>query len=226
LLAMTFLLPMIFTCLSVTSWCEHGALLTSAVVSTYCYWLGFSGMSSDPSSCNALSSSSGDTVHLVIGLLIAALTVTYAGYSLSTQNLMGDKPDEEKALKPNSDSKDVQNTDSADATTEADASKATSDANARSDDEEEEAAEGTDASDEEVKQTSRFHLFMACSAAYMAMLFTSWGVGDSADGQTAVPASYDINQENLWIKIVTQWITALLYIWTLVAPYMLKNREF
>jgi len=213
---------MLFTCLSVTAWCEHGALLASAVVTTYCYWLGFSGLSSDPSSCNSLNSGSHETVHLVIGLLIASLTVTYAGYNLSSQNLMGEKPDEEKALKPNSDSKDVQNKSAVSDGEQGSAETAETKQNSDDDAETEEEAES---SVDEVRQTTRFHLFMACSAAYMAMLFTSWGTGDSVS-PNAVPTSYDINVENVWIKIVTQWITAVLYTWTLVAPYAFPNREF
>jgi len=29
-----------------------------------------------------------------------------------------------------------------------------------------------------------------------------------------------------WILIVTQWLTFLLYLWSLIAPSVLKNRDF
>jgi len=217
LLSGTFLLPMLFTCLSVTSWCEHGALLTSAVVTTYCYWLGFSALSSDPSTCNTLSSHSNENLHLVLGLLIAALTVTYAGYSLSNQQLMGGELHEDKteSLEPDKDaekqSKDDKQVQEA--------------AKEKEQDEKAEAEEETaTASSEEAKVASKFHFFMACSACYMAMLLTSWGANEY-DAHSPTKA-YDIDTENMWIKVVTQWVTAVLYIWTLVAPYMFPDREF
>jgi len=215
---MTFLLPMIFTCISVTAWCEHGALLTSAVVTTYCYWLGYSALSSDPSSCNHLASN--DTVHLVLSLLIAAVSVTYAGYSSSMQDISGD---EEEALKPkDSGSSDAAATDSS-ATVPAKATDTVQQEKQAKEDEAEEAAEEvSEAAAGNVQQTSRFHIFMSCAACYMAMILTSWGAVEP-DGD---PISYDVSTENVWIKVVTQWVTAMVYIWTLAAPYLLPDREF
>jgi len=215
---MTFLLPMIFTCISVTAWCEHGALLASAVVTTYCYWLGYSALSSDPSSCNHLASN--DTVHLVLSLLIAAVSVTYAGYSSSMQDISGD---EEEALKPkDSGSSDAAATDSS-ATVPAKATDTVQQEKQAKEDEAEEAAEEvSEAAAGNVQQTSRFHIFMSCAACYMAMILTSWGAVEP-DGD---PISYDVSTENVWIKVVTQWVTAMVYIWTLAAPYLLPDREF
>jgi len=215
-LSTTFLLPMLFTCLSVTAWCEHGALLTSAVVTTYCYWLGFSSLSSDPSACNELMSNSNETLHLVIGLLIAALTVTYAGYSLSNQQLMGGELHDDKTEKlENPSNKDVEK----DAKPE---ESSTKQEKQEKEDEEEESADA-DVSSEDVKLATKFHIFMACSSCYMAMLLTSWGATVT---ETGAPTSYDISTENLWIKMVTQWFAGFLYTWTLVAPYMFPEREF
>jgi len=213
LLSATFLLPMLFTCLSVTSWCEHGALLTSAVVTAYCYWLGFSALSSDPSSCNMLMSNSNETLHLVIGLLIAALTVTYAGWSLSNTHIMGGELHEDKQEKldtPATDKKDLEK-------------QSDQHVQEQKDEAEEAAEEAENASAEDVKLATKFHIFMACSACYMAMLLTSWGATVT---ETGAPSSYDISTENLWIKTVTQWVAALLYTWTLVAPYMFPDRQF
>ena len=30
----------------------------------------------------------------------------------------------------------------------------------------------------------------------------------------------------MWVKVVTQWVTVALYVWTLVAPLVLPDREF
>jgi len=217
-LSTTFLLPMLFTCLSVTAWCEHGALLTSAVVAAYCYWLGFSALSSDPSACNALSSDSNETLHLVLGLIIASLTVTYAGYNLSNQQFMGGELQDEKEAKI---------VDSSSAKSDKDVEKQVQEDAAKKQEKEDEAQEqseeAVEASRDEVKLACKFHIFMACSGCYMAMLLTSWGATMTSTGS---PTSYDVSTENLWIKMVTQWAAALLYTWTLVAPYLFPDRSF
>jgi hypothetical protein len=30
----------------------------------------------------------------------------------------------------------------------------------------------------------------------------------------------------MWIKVVTSWVSNVLYIWTLVAPILFPNRDF
>lgn len=59
-----------------------GGLLPAAVVTAYCWWLCYSGISSDPSSCNTRGSQG--TAQLIIGILIAALSIAYAGWSTGT----------------------------------------------------------------------------------------------------------------------------------------------
>jgi hypothetical protein len=74
-------------------------------------------------------------------------------------------------------------------------------------------------------QASRFHFIMAAAAMYMAMILTNWSnfkVGVEGDEfQTS-----DFGEEAMWIKIVSQWITSLLYIWWLLAPLICKDRDF
>ncbi|KAG6972144.1 hypothetical protein JG687_00001624 [Phytophthora cactorum] len=50
---------------------------------------------------------------------------------------------------------------------------------------------------------------------YMAMVLTDW---DSADGS--------FNAVSMWVKIVAQWITILLFSWTLIAPKLFPDRDF
>ena len=62
-----------------------------------------------------------------------------------------------------------------------------------------------------------FHLLLALAGAYMAMAITNWG---NADG---VPVGSDggsttVGTESMWLKIVAQWLTMLLYLWSLWAP--------
>ncbi|KAK2151919.1 hypothetical protein LSH36_346g03001 [Paralvinella palmiformis] len=43
----------------------------------------------------------------------------------------------------------------------------------------------------------------------------------SSDLQT-----FGINEPSMWIKISSSWVCILLYLWTLIAPIVLKDREF
>ena len=39
-------------------------------------------------------------------------------------------------------------------------------------------------------------------------------------------ASYSSNDAAVWVKIVSSWLCAGLYVWTLVAPAVLTDRDF
>jgi len=62
-----------------------------------------------------------------------------------------------------------------------------------------------------------FHLIMISASMYQAMLLTDWG---SSKG----PAS--AGEASMWMKIVAQWLTVILFSWTMVAPAILKDRDF
>ena len=60
-----------------------------------------------------------------------------------------------------------------------------------------------------------FHLLMALAGAYMAMAITNWG---STDGTPDAYSGTTVGTESMWLKIVAQWLTMILYIWSLWAP--------
>lgn len=62
-----------------------------------------------------------------------------------------------------------------------------------------------------------FHLLLALGGSYMAMAITNWGnVNGVPDGVGGGDAT--VGRESMWLKIVSQWITMLLYMWSLWAP--------
>ena len=67
-----------------------------------------------------------------------------------------------------------------------------------------------------------FHLSFALGSQYFAMLLTNWNVQELNDGVLAV----DYGVISMWVKMVSQWITILLYFWSLLAPCFCKNRHF
>ncbi|KAG2494433.1 hypothetical protein HYH03_007485 [Edaphochlamys debaryana] len=66
-----------------------------------------------------------------------------------------------------------------------------------------------------------FHVIFASASTYIAMLFTSWAVSSSGSS-----FQLDVGWASTWVKIASSWACALLYGWSVVAPAVLKNREF
>ncbi|KAG6555524.1 hypothetical protein Mapa_002759 [Marchantia paleacea] len=66
-----------------------------------------------------------------------------------------------------------------------------------------------------------FHFVFAMGAMYFAMLFVGWNLH-----QTTKEWSIDVGWASTWVKIVNEWLAAALYIWTMVGPFILKDRDF
>lgn len=66
---------------------------------------------------------------------------------------------------------------------------------------------------------SFFHFMLFLAALYIMMTLTNWYSPD---------ADYTITSKwpAVWVKITSSWVCLALYIWTLVAPMILTNRDF
>ncbi|KAJ1961082.1 Membrane protein tms1 [Dispira parvispora] len=71
---------------------------------------------------------------------------------------------------------------------------------------------------------SFFHFIFAVASMYTAMLLTSWNTVDISDsgGLTIIGRS----SAAVWMKILSGWICMALYIWTLIGPAVLPDREW
>jgi len=67
---------------------------------------------------------------------------------------------------------------------------------------------------------SFFHVMFALATLYVMMTLTNWFTPNSS------LSSLSANVSSVWIKIVSSWICAAIYIWTLVAPIVLPDRDF
>lgn len=68
-----------------------------------------------------------------------------------------------------------------------------------------------------------FHLFLFFLSIYYCMLITNWTVLSGESNKSIVTIQ---SESSFWIKSSSIYLTVILYIWVLVAPRILPNREF
>ncbi|XP_066428672.1 serine incorporator 2 [Eleutherodactylus coqui] len=67
---------------------------------------------------------------------------------------------------------------------------------------------------------SFFHFCLFLASLYIMMNLTNWYLPGSSDASFTSPWSA------VWVKISSSWVGLFLYLWTLVAPLILPDREF
>lgn len=179
---------------------EDASVLTSAIASLYCLYLQWSALSSDSdASCNAnLYSDSISWMQIVFGMIFTGLSLFIISGSTKAQK--------EANL--------------------------TSDAGAHLMEKEEDVEErpdqeinGKTAHDTHTFAISPATIFfqglLILSSMYYAMLCTNWGnlVLEGQNKNLGSDLAY-------WLKLVCEWITMTLYIFSLVAPFLFPDREF
>lgn len=75
-------------------------------------------------------------------------------------------------------------------------------------------------SEEVVYSYSLFHVMFALATLYVMMTLTNWFHPNSDIG------SFSSNAPAVWVKIVSSWLCGVLYLWTIVAPAVLVDRDF
>jgi len=190
----------------------EGAILPAAVVAVYCTFLAWSSLSANPDPVCVPQRSPDDQGHhllnLVVGIIVAigslmwtSLSVTESIESLVTGSEESSKSDAATPLYT------VAGEDGREEQVEAQTYETSMDFN--------------DATTTE--NIWVFHLVMMTASMYMAMLLTDWGANKDAHGNE----NGGIGVATMWVKIVSQWLTIALYIWTLVAPRVLGDyRDF
>jgi len=73
--------------------------------------------------------------------------------------------------------------------------------------------------------TALFHLLMVFASFYIGMLISNWGVPNLSKNEKNY---LDFSKEWLGfsMKVIAQWSTVSLFIWSLIAPKCCPNREF
>lgn len=66
-----------------------------------------------------------------------------------------------------------------------------------------------------------FHIIFSLASMYSAMLLTGWSTSVGESGKLV-----DVGWPSVWVRIITGWATAGLYLWSLIAPILFPEREF
>lgn len=64
---------------------------------------------------------------------------------------------------------------------------------------------------------------MVLSACYMCMLCSNWGNVSIFENTTDF---FNHSNGSFWFKIVAEWFTIAIYLFSLVAPLLFPNRDF
>jgi hypothetical protein len=68
---------------------------------------------------------------------------------------------------------------------------------------------------------SFFHIIFSLASMYSAMLLTGWSTSVGESGKLV-----DVGWPSVWVRILTGFATAALYLWSLLAPILFPEREF
>ncbi|XP_019851028.1 PREDICTED: serine incorporator 1-like isoform X2 [Amphimedon queenslandica] len=203
-------------------------LLQASIVALYTTYLTYSALSNEPYGegydcplsssnstvgqvSNAFGKDTNEVVSSVIGILVMLVTVVYACVYLSNnkqlQKLRGNHKDEsESALLGGYSSHEAQEIDDKDTDTDVKESK----------------MKVTDDETEHVTYSySFFHFMMVISILFVMMQLTNWynpGIAESDRFQNT--------WASVWIKMSSAWLCFVVYLWTLLAPLILRNRDF
>jgi len=69
---------------------------------------------------------------------------------------------------------------------------------------------------------SLFHLMFALATLYVMMTLTNW----YSPGNHISIETISANMSAVWVKMISSWLCFGLYLWTLVAPIVLQDRDF
>ncbi|CAN8269606.1 unnamed protein product [Cochlearia groenlandica] len=194
-IVMTMILAFVFAIVALHP-AVNGSLLPASVISVYCAYVCYTGLSSEPHDyvCNGLNRSKAVTAStLILGMLTTVLSVLYSALRAGSSTTFLSPPSS-----PRSGGKE-----------------------GLLDDPEDGKKKNGEGEARPVSYSySFFHIIFALASMYAAMLLSGWT--DSSESESLI----DVGWTSVWVKICTGWVTAGLYIWTLVAPHILPDREF
>lgn len=226
-------------------------LLPPCVIFAYNTYLCYGALTNNPdAACNSfVNTGKTFTTSVVIGVIIAVLSVTWAAYS-SAGNMVQVVENDEAAARSRSLASPIKSWDKSDAEDDVPARNVRNPVSApdlagKGKEEEAEDAdveEGsaaayggastarpmikTEAPVDDRKPDRKawlFHLMMALGGLYLAMVLTNWGDANQVDIASGNP---ELSEASMWVRISSQWLIHIVFIWTMVAPACCPGRDF
>ena len=205
-ITITLVLAVVFSVVSLLPQIKNGSLFPSAMIALYCVFLCFSALASEPNDyeCNSMGNRM-DSSNQWIGMMITLIAVVYSAMRVGSS----------------ADTFSLESTPARQNSTPLVIAPGTQ---GMSKDEESGAApeDNHDEFDPVDYNYTFFHLIFALASMYVAMIMTSWA--SSAPSEQKDTA--DVGWASVWVKIVSQWAMSLMYLWTLLAPVVLRDRDF
>jgi hypothetical protein len=195
-----------------------------------------------------------DSFSMIVGLIMTFLALVYSAFRASGEGakitmddparkalLAAMPPDErkksrksrkavnsdesaEKTLKQESPDPEAQSAPDSDAERSAEDPKS-------SDSEEDSDAERTGEAPERnvAYNYSFFHVTFFLAAMYLAMVLTNWEsvsvfTGDTTGSENTILV--DQGMASVWVKVISSWLTLILYVWSMLAPIFFPDRDF
>uniref|UniRef100_A0A0E0NX46 Serine incorporator n=1 Tax=Oryza rufipogon TaxID=4529 RepID=A0A0E0NX46_ORYRU len=178
----------------------NGSVMPASVISVYCAYLCYTSLSSEPDdyACNGLHRHSKQVSMsaLILGMLTTVLSVVYSAVRAGSSTTFLSPPSSPRS--------GIKNPLLGDDNVEV----------GKSDSKE------IDARPVSYSYTF-FHVIFALASMYSAMLLTGWTSAASDSSELM-----DVGWTTVWVRTCTEWATAALYIWTLVAPLLFPDRDF
>merc|ERR1711997_776391 len=82
-------------------------------------------------------------------------------------------------------------------------------------------ATSDDEADSVTYNWSLFHIMFGLATLYIMMTLTNW----YSPGNNTIE-TISANMSAVWVKIISSWLCCAIYVWTLVAPVVLPDRDF
>ncbi|KAF8666807.1 TMS membrane protein tumor differentially expressed protein [Rhizoctonia solani] len=248
-LALCILITLICVHPSVQEANPRSGLAQASMVAAYCTYLIASAVGNHTDGkCNPLHRSPARNGTVVMGAMFTFLAIAYSTTRAATQSraLVGKKkgaislPDAEE-YHPRGDSgvglvttqpsrKDTPRYQAILAAVEAGAIPASA---LDEDEDEEDNSPSGDERDDERSGTrynySWFHVIFLMGSMYVGMLLTDWNVVSTRPLPDNPDPHQDIyigrSETAMWMRVVSSWVCILLYIWSLVAPVVMPDRQ-
>ncbi|KAF2073863.1 hypothetical protein CYY_004823 [Polysphondylium violaceum] len=173
-------------------------LFQSGVVMLYSTYLVYSAINSEPASmCSTFANSNPRESTIIIGAVFTIISVCYSAFRASDSN---------ELLGSDGHSHEYESLPNLD----------TGDEDGRLEDDE---------CSHVTYNYTFFHITFALGAMYIGMLLTNWSTIGGVSSSTSL-VSVDSGLVSVWVKMISSWLVNLLYLWTLVGPLLLPNREW